>query len=130
EVSSWAAWFFTPWVSQIYLFLAAFNLAKRNHLELRQNISKKLIVFFSLFFVFSVENMIVAPNIGEALSLYPLQTWMLILVVILGIYSWIGEKGIWIVFSLGLAKFMLPLDSMYGVIEEVVRENLHQNFEI
>src|SRR5690606_16306934 len=28
SVSTWAAWCFTPWVSQFYLFLAAINHAK------------------------------------------------------------------------------------------------------
>lgn len=130
EVSTWAAWFFTPWVSQIYLFLAAFNLAKRDHLELREKVSKKVLIFFSLFFVFSFENMLVAPNIGEAFSLYPLQTWMLILGVILGVYAWIGTKGVWLIFSIGLLKFLIPLDVAYEAIENVVRSNLHENFEI
>ena len=63
-----AAWFFTPWVSQIYLFLAAFNLAKPSQ---NTNRNQKVGIFVGLFLLFTFENFIVAPNIGEALSLYP-----------------------------------------------------------
>ncbi len=128
--SSWAAWFFTPWVSQIYLFLAAFNLAKRDQKALKEKINIKLLSFVILFFLFTTENMIVAPNIGEAFSLYPLQTWMIILGLVLGVYCWLGEKGVWALAVLGLVRLGLPLDSLYEGIEDVVRLHLHKNFEI
>lgn len=131
HVSWWAAWFFTPWVSQIYLFLAAFNLGKRDQLDVGKNLVSKLMIFAALFGLFTVENMIVAPNIGEALSLYPLQTWMLILGIVMGVYAWLGERGVWLLFVIGIVRVALPLDYIiYEPIEQYLRNNLHENFEI
>lgn len=130
HVSWWAAWFFTPWVSQVYLFLAAFNLAKRDQHEVRKNITGKLMVFLALFGLFTIENMVVAPNIGEAISLYPLQTWMLILGSVIGAYAWLGERGVWLLFILGIVRLALPLEYLYEPIEQYFRNNLHENFEI
>lgn len=129
-VSTWAAWFFTPWVSQIYLFLAAFNLSKRSSSQIKQQLLPKLAIFGMLFGVFTLENFIVAPNIGEAFSLYPLQTWMLVLAVVLVAYAWLGERGVWFLALMGIIRLWLPLEELYAEIEFYVRNSLHENFEI
>lgn len=130
KVSVWAAWFFTPWVSQIYLFLAAFNLAKMNENCDRKIVNQKIALFFGLFLLFTFENFIVAPNVGEAVSLYPLQTWMLLLALVLFSFRYLGEKAIWILFLFGLTKFGLPLDSLFTSAEQFFRNTIHENFEI
>lgn len=126
-ISHLAAWFFTPWVSQIYLFLAAFNLARPST---RTSKKQKVAIFIGLFFLFTFENFIVAPNIGEALSLYPLQTWMICLFVILIVADKFKEKGVWFLFLLGLILSVLPTDGFINFFEQVGREYLHKNFEI
>lgn len=127
---TWAAWFFTPWVSQVYLFLASFNLAKRNQDENRISINNKLIIFGCLFLLFTFENFLVAPNIGEALSLYPLQTWMLTLALVLFSYSFLGEKAVWFLAIFGIVRLALPFDDFYQGVESIVHTHLHKNFEI
>lgn len=129
-VSTWAAWFFTPWVSQVYLFLAAFNLAKRNPDQIKESLTSKLAVFGMLFSIFTLENFLVAPNIGEAFSLYPLQTWMLILALILAVYAWLGERGVWFLALMGMVRLWMPLEELYAMIEFHMRHHLHDNFEI
>ena len=129
EMTSWTAWFFTPWGSQIYLFLAAFNLAKNNTQELKQRSKEKFFHFFILFLLFTFENFLVAPNIGEAFSLYPLQAWMLILGIILLFDVYGGEKMIWIIFGLSFLRFVFP-DVITVFIEQFMRDVLHKNFEI
>lgn len=129
-VTTWFAWFFTPWVSQIYLFLAAFNLGKREGADAQANLRPKLIMYTMLFVLFTVENLIVAPNIGESLSLYPLQTWMLILIIVLLAFSYLGEKGVWFLLVLSFVRFLLPLDDFYSLIESNIRSLTHEGFEI
>ena len=126
-LSGLAAWFFTPWVSQVYLFLAAFNLGRINRGD---NVKPKLVVFIGLFLLFTFENMLVAPNIGEALSLYPLQTWMICLFTIVFFYKNFGQKSIWILFSIGLVLSLLSPDPWVNSIEQVIRNNFHENYEI
>lgn len=126
-ISYLAAWFFTPWVSQIYLFLAAFNLAKPSTSSTQ---SQKLMIFVGLFLLFTFENFIVAPNIGEALSLYPLQTWMICLFVIYLVANRLGDKGVWALFFFGLIQSVVPTDSIINSFEQVIREYIHSNFEI
>lgn len=126
-LSHLAAWFFTPWVSQIYLFLAAFNLAKPSS---HKNKNQKIAVFCGLFLLFTFENFIVAPNIGEALSLYPLQTWMICLILIFIVSDKFQEKGIWFLFFTGLCLSILPADNLINSFEQMGREYIHTNFEI
>ncbi len=126
-LSGLAAWFFTPWVSQIYLFLAAFNLGR---IEKNDNIKPKIFVFLGLFLLFTVENMFVAPNIGEALSLYPLQTWMICLLSVTIFYHYLGEKSVWALLFIGLGCSVVPIDNFYIGIEQNLRSILHDNFEI
>ncbi|MBH47479.1 MAG: hypothetical protein CME71_04855 [Halobacteriovorax sp.] len=128
-VSHWAAWFFTPWVSQVYLFLAAFNLAKSRPESIKVTFKNKTLLFLGLFFLFSAENLIVAPNIGEAFSIYPLQIWMLLLGLLLVAERFFGERGIWFLFVFGLTKFGLPVDEAFSSLELVLQEIFHKRFE-
>ena len=128
-VSHWAAWFFTPWVSQVYLFLAAFNLAKSVDNSSLAILKNKVLLFLGLFLLFSAENLMVAPNIGEAFSIYPLQMWMLILGFLLLVHRAFGDKGIWIVLIFGITKFGAPVDEIINSMEQVIRNSFHTRFE-
>lgn len=85
---------FTPWVSQIYLTMAAFNLAKKDQLTFRSEIGNKFKVFGMILLYFILENFIVAPNTGQAVSFYPIMLWMIILGFISLIYNYVGIRGI------------------------------------
>ncbi|MDG4813624.1 hypothetical protein P8629_11495, partial [Hydrogenovibrio sp. 3SP14C1] len=64
QVSEWLI----PWVSQVYLALAAFNLSARSSEHMRATLVKKLALFLSIIFVLYIEGFIIAPNFGEAIS--------------------------------------------------------------
>lgn len=120
---------FIPWVSQIYLTLAAFNLSKRNQLEFRSTMGGKLKVFLLLFVFFTLENFVVAPNFGGAISLYPIQTWMLLLSALTLVYAIFGTFGVIGWMLIGLVIQLLPTELM-DMIEGVLQVLWHPDFEI
>lgn len=128
--SHWAAWFFTPWVSQVYLTLAAFNLAKRTQEEFKSVFTTKLKIFGLLYFFFFMENLIVAPNFGEGISFYPIMSWMVILSLNAIAYRFFGIKGVLVLFALSFVKWLLP-ESFFegGGIEFWMQENVHAQYE-
>ena len=130
DVTAWMAWAGTPWISQIYLSLAAFNLAARNQSELREVLSRKLRLFAAIFLFFAAENMIVAPSIGEALSVYPLLVWMLILAILAIVHARFGLKGILVLWLANEAlRFALPFDAWARSFETAMRGVTARGFE-
>lgn len=122
---------FVPWVSQVYLFLACFNLGKRNQDETRSQLKQKLLTFFVLFCLFTMENFIVAPNLGEALSVYPIQTWMIVLSILVMTYSFIGKWGvIFLAVLFGPVRFLIPEYASLSIdFEQFMALNIHPEFE-
>lgn len=122
---------FHPWVSQIYLTLAAFNLAKRNQEEFKNVFSSKLKLFGLLYFFFVIENMIVAPNFGEAISFYPIMSWMVILAMVSVMFRFFGIRGVIFLFALSFLKWLIP-DSFENSVgfEFWVQENIHAQYEL
>ncbi len=120
---------FIPWVSQIYLTLAAFNLSRRDKLDFRLVMGGKFKIFALLFFFFTLENFLVSPNFGGALSLYPIQTWMLLLGALTLIYGVLGTPGVigWMI--LGLIIQAMPTELM-DQIEGLLQVLWHPDFEI
>lgn len=120
---------FVPWVSQIYLTLAAFNLSKRDKLDFRLVMGGKFKVFTLLFLFFTLENFVVSPNFGGALSLYPIQTWMLLLGALTLIYGIIGTPGVigWMI--LGLIVQAMPTE-LIDQVEVLLQVLWHPDFEI
>lgn len=120
---------FVPWVSQIYLTLAAFNLSKRDKLEFRGVMGAKFKIFLLLFIFFTLENFVVSPDFGSALSLYPIQTWMLLLGALTLIYGVLGTPGVigWMI--LGLIVQSLATE-VFDHIEGLFQALWHPNFEI
>jgi hypothetical protein len=128
--SHWAAWFFTPWVSQVYLTLAAFNLAKRNQEDFKSVFKNKLKIFGLLYFFFVMENLIVAPNFGEGISFYPIMSWMVILTLIAVSFRYFGIKGVVSLFALSFVKWVLPDSFFEGAgFEFWMQENIHAQYE-
>ena len=89
QVSAWLI----PWVSQIYLALAAFNLSRRDQTSFRPQLKSKLVLFVSIIAVLYVEGLVIAPNFGEAISFYPVMLWMCLLALFSLVYGWFGIRG-------------------------------------
>jgi hypothetical protein len=94
NINYWLAIIFTPWVSQIYLTMSAFNLARKDQLSFSEGMTAKFKAFGLIFLYFVFENFIVAPNFGQALSFYPIMLWMVVLTLLSVIYRFLGIKGI------------------------------------
>ncbi len=120
---------FTPWVSQIYLTMAAFNLAKKDQSSFGLEIGNKFKIFGMILLYFILENFIVAPNTGQAISFYPIMLWMVILGFISLIYSYVGIRGILIFTLLALLRFVIPVEYLSDFFEEVIQGRIHPGFE-
>jgi hypothetical protein len=120
-----AGLFFTPWVNQIYLMMASFNLASRTQEDFSKVWVTKLWMFAVLFLFFLGEKFIVARNLGEAFALYPLMTWMVILSIITLLYRFTGIAGVVFIFILGMSQWIIPYQP--GNLEAWVQENFHPN---
>jgi hypothetical protein len=120
---------FTPWVSQIYLTMAAFNLARRSRTVFSADIGLKFKIFALIFIYFLIENLIVAPNVGQGISFYPIMLWMLVLGLISLLYHFLGIKGVIILTVLSLFRFVIPMNEISDSFEMLIRTNLHPSFE-
>lgn len=120
---------FTPWVSQIYLTMAAFNLARKDHITFGQELGSKSKVFGLIFLYFVLENFIVAPNTGQAISFYPIMLWMVILGFISVIYKFLGIRGVLVFTLLAMLRFIIPVEMISDFFESVVQTKIHPGFE-
>jgi hypothetical protein len=120
---------FTPWVSQIYLTMAAFNLAQKDQLTFGIEIGNKFKIFGMILLYFILENFIVAPNSGQAISFYPIMLWMVILGFISLIYNYVGIRGVLIFTLLTLLRFVIPVEYLSDFFEEVIQGRIHPGFE-
>lgn len=120
---------FTPWVSQIYLTMAAFNLAKKDQVTFGIEMLSKFKVFGLILLYFVLENFIVAPNTGQAISFYPIMLWMVILGLISVIYKYVGIRGVLVVTLLAMLRFVIPVEYISDFFEEVIQNRIHPGFE-
>lgn len=128
-IEYWLALIFTPWVSQIYLTMSAFNLAKKSQEEFREKLLEKLKILGLIFLFFIMENFIVAPNTGEAISFYPIMLWMVILLILSLAYSFIGIRGIYVISLLALLRFIIPVEILSDFFEEIIKTSIHPGYE-
>lgn len=120
---------FTPWVSQIYLTMAAFNLAKRNQEDFAKSLPGKLKMMGLIFLFFVAENFIVAPNFGQAISFYPIMLWMVVLCIIAIVYRYVGFGGVLGVTIFACMRFVLPMEMISDFFQDTIRNSLHPGFE-
>ncbi len=130
DLTFWFAKHFTPWVEQIYLALAAFNLANRPSNLLKQQWLSKLKIFLLIFLFFTMENFICSPNFGEAISFYPIMAWMIILALLISIFHFFGFRGIVIGAILSIFPLMLDQIDILEDLEIFLRYRFHPSFEI
>jgi hypothetical protein len=120
---------FTPWVTQIYLAMAAFNLAIRDREAFVAVFPSKLRIFLLLLLFFTVENFIVSPDFGESISFYPLQAWMVILSLLAITYRYLGAKGVTALFILSLLDVATPDTGISDTIELIIQQEIHPSYE-
>ena len=120
---------FIPWVSQIYLALASFNISKDSSEDLNAKLSSVLKKITVLFFVFYLENFIVANDFGQAISFNPIMLWMIILGLINIFYAKFGVRGIYFLTTLSLLRWILPIHELSIGIEEFIQTRVHPSFE-
>lgn len=120
---------FTPWVSQVYLTLASFNLARNAQSLFRDELGQKLKIFSLIFILFLMENFIVAPNMGQAISFYPIMLWMVIMSVLSIVYSFTGIKGILVLTVMSLFRFLFPIELISNLFQNLMVYNVHPGFE-
>ncbi len=128
-INHWLAVTFTPWVSQIYLTMAAFNLARKDQLTFSGEMSGKFKVFGLIFLYFVLENFIVAPNFGQAISFYPIMLWMVILGVLSLAYKYLGIRGVMVFTLLACLRFIIPVELLSEGFESLIKTKIHQGFE-
>lgn len=120
---------FTPWVTQIYLAMAAFNLATREGADFASVFPNKLRIYILLLLFFTIENFVVAPDFGEAISFYPLQAWMVILALLAVTYRYLGIRGILVLFALSILDLATPDTGLADTLEFIVQQEIHLSYE-
>ena len=124
-LSVWASNTFTPFVSQVFLTLACFNLAK-HHEEFKKVFASKIKLFLAIFVFFYFENILVATSAGDALSLNPINTWMIVLICISALYYVFDYKFLF--FAIPISLFLVG-DYDFGM-ESYFRDIFHPDFTI
>lgn len=125
----WFAMVFTPWVSQVYLTMAAFNLAKKDQLSFGESLGARFKVFGLIFLYFVFENFIVAPNFGQAISFYPIMLWMVVLGALSLVYKFLGIRGVLVLTLLSCLRFIIPVELISDFFESMVRSTIHPGYE-
>lgn len=120
---------FIPWVSQVYLTLASFNLAKRTQQKFKEGLFSKLKIFGLIYIFFVLENFIVAPNMGQAISFYPIMLWMVIMSILSIVYSFLGIHGILAITALSFFRWLLPVDMISDLFQNFMIQNIHPGYE-
>jgi hypothetical protein len=120
---------FTPWVSQVYLTLACFNLAKRSKTIFAEGLFTKLKTYALIFIFFLMENFVVAPNTGQAISFYPIMLWMVVMAILSIFYSYFDIYGVLVLAVISLFRFLLPVDMVSNLFQNMIGYGIHPGFE-
>lgn len=118
-----------PWLSQMYLAMAAFNLARKDQVTFGAEMLGKFKIFGFIILYFILENFIVAPNFGQAISIYPIMLWMVILALISLVYKYLGIRGVLVLTLLAMLRFVIPVEYISDFFEEAIRTHIHPGFE-
>lgn len=114
-------WIMAPWGEQLFLALAAFNLAKRSQEEFKSVFLTKLQIFAVLFVTFLVEGFFVSIDLGAALSWRPLMTWMFVLGLLAILYRYGGVRAVIIAFIAHWGFWLLPMADWNSAVEASIR---------
>jgi uncharacterized membrane protein len=101
---------FCPLVEQLFIALAAFNLARRSRAEFTRIYPAKLRQFAALFAgIYVVQFLAWSEYLGVALTFGPIQAWMLILGLIAVLYRYAGWKGVACAWAASGLAWVLPV---------------------
>ncbi|MCB0358559.1 MAG: hypothetical protein KDD44_02960 [Bdellovibrionales bacterium] len=117
-------WLLTPSGDQVFLALAAFNLAKRSRDDFRSVYLPKVSVYASLFVFFFFEGFFRSFDLGGALTWSALLTWMVILILIASLYRFTGVRGVVALFVLQCGFWLLPFSEWNAALTVYVRRTL------
>ncbi len=126
----WVTRLTVPWLSLLYIALAAFNLGLRDQKAFAAAFPDKLKAFGVMFILFTGESLIVSVTTGHGLSFSPLQAWMVILSLIAIVYRYLGVRGVAAMGVLSFARFALPVASWNAAFEAWVRTWLHPQYRL
>jgi len=130
QLTAHASAWLIPWVSQIYLALAAFNLSRRSQASFRTQLGGKLALFASIILMLYVEGLVIAPNFGEAISFYPVMLWMCLLALFSMVYAWFGIRGMLVLTVLSLLLDQLGVQDLLGHIDSWMKLHVHPEYEL
>lgn len=118
-----------PWATHVFIAMACFNLAKRTKVEFAKVYVQKLKIFALIFLAFLLEGMLISISFGEGLSIKPLHTWAILLMLTASIYRFFGVSGVAVLFLLNFTQFFLPVESWNDAFEQFIIQNVHFGFE-
>jgi len=125
-----SGYFLTPSISQVFLALACFNLAKRSKIEFKIIYRSKMKLFGILFAFFYLENFVVEDRLTHAFSInHSILTWMMILALIATLYRWFGWMGVGFTLALSFVLPALPIDPWMNQFENLVSHSLFIDFK-
>ena len=127
--TGWLAMIFIPWVTQVYLALATFNMGLKSDKFDGKRLRTYNYKFLLLFIVFTLEKFIIGKNIGEILSPNPLQVWMVVLAILANGYYYLGPKLTYSILFLGGFMKFTPLNNIILAFEEKLMQ-IHPEFSL
>lgn len=131
-VDGTSRWFLenlTPWITHLYIVLAGVNIGLKSPAETRARLRQRLFVFAALLYFFTLENFAVSMSFGDAVSIYPLQMWMVLLALLNVVYASAGMKGAALVFGGSFARFLIPLDAAAESLQTTLAHMVHRDWE-
>ncbi len=103
---------FIPWLTHLFIALSGFNLARKSPQQVRSSLAPYLKSCIVLGTIFFLEGLIVAPNFGQGIALYPITIWFFILGLASALYSYTGLKGIQISF---MVMFLIKIGESFSI---------------
>jgi hypothetical protein len=108
DISVW----FIPWLTHLFIALSGFNLARKSSQQVRSSLTPYLKGCIVLGSVFYLEGLMVAPNFGQGIALYPITIWFFILGIASTLYAFTGLKGVKISF---LVMFFIKMGESFSI---------------
>ena len=119
-----------PWLTQLYVFLAAANLARRPRAEFAAVYPRKMRLFAVLFVAFTLEQMLLARDVGEMLLFGPTQLWCVLLAVIATIYRFGGVWPVAGLFAAAWLRYLVPIHAWEHGLQDWLRAAVHPSMFI
>jgi hypothetical protein len=134
-VQGWFHRWLIPWLPHLYIALAGFNLGRKDPQSLRHRNGSALTYFIILIGLFILENFLVAPHFGQAISVNPIMIWMFVLLALNWICSRLSVVRTSVVFGIALGLQLLQnlplgfrIPSFFELLQRVHPWSYHTEF--